>query len=54
MLHNCETARLEILSVILFYCQILVTRVNVMLLCLNIDILLFKLSEIFLRSIFWS
>jgi len=32
MLHNCKTARLESLSVILFYCQILVTRINVVML----------------------
>src|SRR6218665_1508819 len=28
MLHNCKTARLERLSVILFYCQILVARIK--------------------------
>jgi len=31
MLHNCKTARLERLSVVLFYCQIPVARINVML-----------------------
>ena|SRR6218665_1232818 len=31
MQHNCKTARLERISAIQFYCQILVARINVML-----------------------